>query len=117
MSVGAGSIKRAAKAAEGNLGGSTEGSVASKPVETAEAVKASGTVKTAKTVKTSGTAKTAKTVKTSGTAKTSETLKNSKSAKEIGNAAVENKAAGKPGTGSTPYVTYGVGQELPVYLM
>lgn len=105
MSVGAGSIKRAAKAAEGNLGGSTEGSVASKPVETAEAVKASGTVKTAKTVK------------TSGTAKTSETLKNSKSAKEIGNAAVENKAAGKPGTGSTPYVTYGVGQELPVYLM
>ena len=93
MSVGAGSIKRAAKAAEGNLGGSTEGSVASKPVETAEAVKASGT------------------------AKTSETLKNSKSAKEKGNAAAENKAAGKPGTGSAPYVTYGVGQELPVYLM
>lgn len=105
MSVGAGSIKRAAKAAEGNLGGSTEGSVASKPVETAEAVKASGT------------AKTSKTVKTSGTAKTSETLKNSKSAKEKGNAAAENKAAGKPGTGSAPYVTYGVGQELPVYLM
>lgn len=98
MSVGAGSIKRAAKAAEGNAEGNVEAKAG--VGENGAAAKAARTTKT-----------TTKTTKTSKTAKTSETVM------EEGKAAVENKAAKKPETGTTPYVTYGVGQELPVYLM
>lgn len=101
MSVGAGSIKRAAKAAEGNAEGNVEAKAG--VGENGAAAKAARTARTTKT--------TTKTTKASKTAKTSENVM------EEGKAAVENKAAKKLETGTTPYVTYGVGQELPVYLM
>ncbi|MCM1064767.1 MAG: hypothetical protein NC420_09925 [Eubacterium sp.] len=86
MSVGAGSIKRAAKAAEG--------SVETKAVESAEvkAAKKSTVTKTAETAKDNARSKTAKGSKAASAVKSDE------------------KAA-------TDYVAYGVGQELPVYLM